>query len=97
MSVKKVHEYTHEQVIPNLAGHFLDMNWSEDEHIFFHHTVHNDIISISNKEVLKFYDLHEFFIMTVYNWTKILGMEYCNHKNNNYFNGHKRKDVINAR
>ena len=44
ISVKKVHEYTNQQVILHVAGHFLDKNCSKDDDKSCLHTVHNDII-----------------------------------------------------
>ena len=84
ISAQKVHEYTHEQVIPHFPGHFLDRNWSEDDNKSCVHTVHNYIISISKREVLNFYGIREFCITTVYNWTNIMGMRYCNREKNYY-------------
>ena len=59
ISVQKVHEYTHKTFIPHVSGYFLDRNRSEDDNIICLHTVHNDIISISKKDVLKFYGMRE--------------------------------------
>ena len=44
-------------MIPHVAGDFLDRNWSEDYNKSFIHTLHNDIIAILNKGVLKLYGL----------------------------------------
>ena len=87
ISVKKFHKYTHKQLIPHIAGHFLDRNWSEDDNKIFLHTAQNDIIPISKKEVLNFYGLRKLYISTVYNWTNVLGMKYCNRKENYYVDG----------
>ena len=82
-------------MIPHVAAYLLDRNWSEDDNKSCLSTVHNDIISISNKKVLKFYALRELCKTTVYNWMNILGMKYCNRKKNYYVDVHERKDVIN--
>ena len=97
ISVKKVHGSTHEQVMIHVAGRFLDRTWSEDDNKSCFHTVHNDIISISKKEVLRFYELHELSITTVYEWMNIMGMKYCNHKKIYYVDRNEKNDVINER
>ena len=84
-------------MIPHVAGNFLDRNWSEDDNKNFLRTVNNDIVSISKKEVLKFYGMREMYITTVYNWMNILGREYCNNNKKNYFDRHECKNVINSR
>ena len=84
-------------MIPHVAAHLLDRNVSEDDNKSCLCTVHNYIISISNKKVLKFYGLRELFITTIYNWMDILGMKYCDHKKNYYVDGNESKDVINER
>ena len=50
ISVNKVHECTHEQVIPRVVGHFLDSNWSKDDNKICHHNFHYDMLSISKKK-----------------------------------------------
>ena len=49
ISAQKVHEYTHEQVIPHVVRNFLDRNWTEDDNKSCLQIVHNDIISIPRK------------------------------------------------
>ena len=76
---------------------FLHRNWSEDDNKFFLQTLHNDIISISKKEVLKFYGMCRLCITSAYNLMNVIGMKYLNLKKNHYSYGKERKDVINSR
>ena len=93
ISVQKVHEYIHDNVIPYVAGHFLD-DKNRDDKIG---QVHDDIISISKQEVLKFYRLQNLSITTVFRWMGRLGMKYCERKKNYYVDGHERADVVQSR
>ena len=92
ISVENVHEYIHDKVLPIIAGYFLDRDVGTRIG-----KVYEGIVSISSKEVLKFYGLGNLCLTTVYRWMKILGMKYCERKKNYYVDGHERLDVVQSR
>ena len=94
ITVQQVMEYIHQTVLLNVAGHFLDVEEGTEAAQEQIEGLHEGILSISRKEVLKFYGLESISHSTVYRWMLCLGMTYCERKKKFYVDGHERKDVV---